>query len=161
MPVERILRVLFVCIGNAYRSQIAEAFARTLGRDVFLAESAGLSPISELPDGTVRVMGERGVDVSAQGPKSVLDLDLKNYDLVVNMSGLPIPRLPADSTRVWKVRDPVGQPDSVLREVRDEIESLVMSLILEVRQHRNQQAREQQAPVQRERTRLNPKLRGV
>lgn len=161
MPVDGLLRVLFVCIGNAYRSQMAEAFARTLGRDVLLAESAGLSPILELPEGTLRVMAEKAVDVSAQAPKSVLDLDLKNYDLVLNMSGLPIPHLPAAKSRVWKVRDPVGQPDAALREVRDEIENLVMRLVLEIRQTRIQQPPVQQAPVRRERTRLNPKLRGV
>ena len=144
-------RVLFVCIGNAYRSQIAEAFARTLGHDVFVAESAGLSPVSELPGGTVRVMREKGIEVSAQVPKSALSLDLKCYDLVVNMTGVSIPSLPPKSTRTWNVPDPVGQSDAILRGVRDEIESLVMGLVLERRKMREQ----------RERPRLNPKLRGV
>lgn len=151
MPALRPLRVLFVCIGNAYRSQMAEAYARTLGRDLFVAESAGLTPVFELPEGTVQAMQEKGIDVSAQEPKSVLDLDVKSYDLIVNMTGMPIRSLPAERTRSWIVPDPVGQPDSVLRAVRDEIESLVMGLVLEQRKVREQ----------RERPRLTPKLRGV
>ena len=151
MSAPRPLRILFVCIGNAYRSQMAEAFARALGRDLFVAESAGLSPVFELPEGTARVMQEKGIDISAQVPKPALSLDLKSYDLIVNMTGLPVPSLPPASTRSWIVPDPVGQPDSALREVRDEIESLVMGLVLEKRKLREQ----------RERPRLTPKLRGV
>ena len=144
-------RVLFVCIGNAYRSQMAEAFARTLSHGLLAAESAGLSPVFAVPESTVRVMQEKGIDISAQLPKPVVGLDVKSYDLVVNMTGLSIPSLPPASTRNWIVPDPVGQPDSILREVRDEIESLVMGLVLEMRrQHEH-----------RERSRLNPKLRGV
>jgi len=151
MSVPPPVRVLFVCIGNAYRSQMAEAFARTLGRDLFVAESAGLTPVFELPEGTIRVMQEKGIDISAQNPKLALSLDLTSYDLIVNMTGLSIPSLPRAKTRNWIVPDPVGQPDSVLREVRDEIESLVMGLVLEQRKLREQ----------RERPRLTPKLRGL
>jgi arsenate reductase len=148
MPDLRPKRILFVCLGNAYRSQMAEGFARTLGRDLLVAESAGLTPVFELPKSTVRVMQEKGIDVSEQFPKSAMNLDAQSYDLVVNMTGLSIPSLVPASTRKWDVPDPVGQPDSVLREVRDEIESLVMRLVLELRQPR-------------ERPRSNPKLRGV
>lgn len=151
MPLTHPVRALFVCIGNAYRSQIAEAFARTLGHKLFEAESAGLSPVFELPESTVRVMREKGIDVSRQYPKSVLSLDLKAYDLIVNMTGLSIPNLPPAVTRDWIVPDPVGLPDSALREVRDEIESLVMGLILQQRRTREQL----------DRPRLTPKLRGV
>ncbi len=145
------MRVLFVCIGNAYRSQIAEAFARTLGRDLMVAESAGLMPVFELPKTTAQIMQEKGIDVSGQFPKSVGSLDLKSYDLVVNMTGLVVPALVSATSRNWIVPDPVGRPDAVLREVRDEIESLVMGLVLEMRRQREQ----------RERPRLHSKLRGV
>jgi hypothetical protein len=67
------------------------------------------------------------------------------------MTGLPIPNLPAATTRNWIVPDPVGRPDAILREVRDEIESLVMGLVLELR-------KQAEAP---DRIRLKPKLRGV
>jgi protein-tyrosine-phosphatase len=151
MPALRPARVLFVCIGNAYRSQMAEAFARTLGRDLLVAESAGLTPVFVLPTRTAQAMQEKGIDLSLQFPKAVISLDLKGYDLIVNMTGLSIPSLTPANSRNWVVPDPVGQPDSVLREVRDEIESLVMGLVLELRRFREQP----------ERPRLNPKLRGV
>lgn len=151
MPVLRPLRVLFVCIGNAYRSQMAEAFARRLGGNLLVAESAGLSPVYALPESTSRVMQEKGIDISDQYPKPVISLDVKSYDMVVNMTGLSIPSLTSAVTRNWDVPDPVGQPEAILREVRDEIESLVMGLVLEIRRLRERP----------ERVRLNPKLRGV
>jgi len=151
MPVPRPIRVLFVCIGNAYRSQMAEAFAGSLGRDVMTADSAGLMPVFELPKTTAQVMQEKGIDISEQFPKSVGSLDLKSYDLVVNMTGLVVPALASATTRNWVVPDPVGQSDAVLREVRDEIESLVMGLVLELRRQQTQQ----------EHPKLRTKLRGV
>ncbi|MGD0580262.1 MAG: hypothetical protein ABSC08_15185 [Bryobacteraceae bacterium] len=151
MASVRPVRVLFVCLGNAYRSQIAEGFANRLGRDVLAAESAGLTPVDAVPETTLNVMREKGIDISAQFPKAAGVLDLKSYDLVVNMAGLPIPGSPQASTRTWVVPDPVGASERVAREVRDEIESLVMGLILELRQQRERQ----------EKPRLRPKLRGV
>jgi arsenate reductase len=151
MPVLRPLRVLFVCVGNAYRSQMAEGFAKTLGRDLMVAESAGLTPVFTLPESTVRLMHEKGIDITAQVPKSVFRLDVKSYYLVVNMTGFSIPILSSTNTRDWVVPDPVGQPDSVLREVRDEIESLVIGLVQEL-------SRLLDPP---KRPRLHPKLRGV
>lgn len=130
---------------------MAQAFARTLGHGLFEAESAGLTPVFELPESTVRMMQEKGIDISDQFPKAALSLDLKAYDLIVNMTGLPIPSLPRANTREWIVPDPVGLPNSVLREVRDEIESLVMGLVLEKRRTRERV----------ERPRLTHKLRGV
>ncbi len=130
---------------------MAQAFARTLSHGLLVAESAGLTPVYELPESTVRVMREKGIDISGQFPKSALSLDVNAYDLIVNMTGLPIPSLPRANTRNWIVPDPVGLPDSSLREVRDEIESLVMGLVLEKRRTREQS----------ERPRLTPKLRGV
>lgn len=151
MAPARSVRVVFVCIGNAYRSQMAEGFANRLGRDVLAAESAGLTPVERVPEATLEVMREKGIDISAQFPKAAGSLELKSYDVVVNMTGLPIPGSPPSSTREWVVADPVGADYETVRAVRDEIESLVMGLILELRQQR---ARE-------EKPRLHPKLRGV
>jgi arsenate reductase len=138
MRVVPPVRVLFICIGNAYRSQMAQGFARALGRGLLVADSAGLTPVYDLPEATIRVMQEKGLDVSSQYPQPVSGLDLKSYDLILNMTGLSIPSLPPVTTRNWIVPDPVGRPDSVLREVRDKIESLVMGLVLELRQQREQ-----------------------
>jgi arsenate reductase len=139
MAPVRPTRVLFVCLGNAYRSQMAEGFANRLGHDVLVAESAGLTPVDRVPETTLHVMWEKGIDISAQFPKDAGGLDLKSYDLVVNMAGLTIPGAP-----VWA-------SERVAREVRDEIESLVMGLILELRKQR----------AGEEKPRLRPKLRGV
>ena len=117
---------------------MAQGFARALGRGLLVADSAGLTPVYDVPDATIRMMRERGLDISAQYPQPVNGLDLRSYDLILNMTGLSIPSLPPVTTRNWIVPDPVGRPDSVLREVRDEIESLVMGLVLELRQQREQ-----------------------
>ena len=151
MAPVRPVRILFVCLGNAYRSQMAEGLANRLGRDVLVAESAGLTPLDVLPETTLNVMREKGIDISQQFPKAVSAVDLKSYDLVVNMSGLPIPGATPAATRTWTVPDPVWAGERMAREVRDELEGLVMALILELRKQR----------AGEEKPRLHPKLRGV
>ncbi len=151
MAPVRPVRVVFVCIGNSYRSQMAEGLANRLGWDVLEAESAGLTPVDRVPEATLEVMREKGIDISTQFPKAAGSLELKSYDVVVNMTGLPIPGAPRSSTRAWVVPDPVGSGYEGVRAARDEIEGLVMGLILELRRQR---ARE-------EKPRLHPKLRGV
>jgi protein-tyrosine-phosphatase len=131
-------RVLFVCIGNAHRSQMAEGFAKTYGADVCQAASAGLSPINQVPAITLDVMSEKNIDLSRHFPKAITEVQPESYDLIVNMSGMPLPavltgRVPV---RSWDVADPIGDSQALHRKVRDQIESLVMSLILEVRRKR-------------------------
>lgn len=130
------MKVLFVCIGNACRSQMAEAFARSYGSDVLEAESAGLSPASMIPEVTRKVMLEKGIQMEDQYPKDVLEIKLHDVDLVVNISGVALRGLPITRSRDWKVKDPVGQKESFHRQIRDEVEKLIMGLILEVRNHR-------------------------
>ncbi|MGJ5819717.1 arsenate reductase ArsC [Paludibaculum fermentans] len=130
------MKVLFVCIGNACRSQMAEGFARAYGADVLEVESAGLSPASMIPEVTRKVMLEKGIKMDDQFPKDVMDLQLHDVDLVVNLSGVALRGLPITRSRDWKVKDPVGQKESFHRQIRDELENLVMSLILEMRNHR-------------------------
>jgi len=130
-------RVLFVCVGNACRSQMAEAFARKYGSDVLEASSAGLSPGIDIPPETHDVMLEKGISLRGQFSKPVLSLDENRFDLVVNMSGYPLSGVSPPRLREWAVRDPYGGKDAVHREVRDEIERLVMGLILELRRERS------------------------
>jgi arsenate reductase len=125
-------RVLFVCLGNACRSQMAEGFARVYGKDVMIAQSAGLAPMAALPLETQRSMAEKNIDVGNQFPKALRDLR-SSFDLVVNMSGFDLPPMGSTPLRVWHVRDPIGKDEKTYREVRDHIESLVMQLILELR----------------------------
>ena len=88
------MKVLFVCIGNAHRSQMAEGFARTYGSDVLEADSAGLSPVSGIPEVTHKVMGEKGISLEEQFPKAVHEVRLHDVDLIVNMTGVPLRGVP-------------------------------------------------------------------
>lgn len=124
--------VLFLCIGNACRSQMAEGFARAYGRDVMDARSAGLAPASMVPADTKSVMAEKGVDLSDAFPKGLSELRAFRPDLVVNMSG---ERFSASGIEVqdWKVADPYRGPLDLYRRTRDDIEQRVMALILSMR----------------------------
>ena len=128
-------RVLFVCIGNACRSQMAEAFARAYGSDVLTAASAGFTPAAGIPKQTIQAMEEKNLALSAHFPKSMSDLQDERFDLIVNMSGFPIGLLNgATAVREWSVPDPVAMDYKNHCKIRDRIEKLVMMLILELRQ---------------------------
>jgi arsenate reductase len=127
----KLPRVLFVCVGNACRSQMAEGFARTYGKDVMTPESAGVAPAMAVPSETRRTMEEKNIDVSGHSPKPVDIFPPGYFDIVVNLSGGPIPGFP--SAIEWKVRDPIGGTAEEYRAARDQIERLVMNLILELR----------------------------
>ena len=126
-------QVLFVCVGNACRSQMAEGFARVYGGDVIVAASAGLSPAMSLPPLTRSVMLEKNIPIDGQFPKDIMIWNGVKFDIVVNMSGYPLPSKIAPRYRVWNVADPIGMNDGIYRQVRDQIEALVMKLILEIR----------------------------
>ena len=126
-------RVLFVCLGNACRSQMAEGFARAYGKDVMIAESAGLAPAMTVPAETREAMAEKNIDISAQFPKPIEILQPSRFDLILNMSGYPLPGCPGAIE--WKVRDPIGGTPEQYRAARDQIERLVMNLILELRRN--------------------------
>ncbi|HYW43174.1 MAG TPA: arsenate reductase ArsC [Bryobacteraceae bacterium] len=129
-------RVLFVCLGNSCRSQMAEAFARAYGSDVLIAASAGLTPAFGVAPDTLRVMSEKGLDLRDHFPKSVRQLERAKFDLVINMSGFDLPDKVGALVRTWDVPDPVFLDYDEHREVRDAIERLVMNLILELRGER-------------------------
>jgi arsenate reductase (thioredoxin) len=134
--MDRPIRVLFLCIGNAIRSQMAEGFARCYGSDVIVAKSAGLNPTTHIMPLTRKVMADRNIDLGDVLPKSVTDHQADAFDLVVNLSGLPAPKELRAPVRDWKVKDPMGGKEQAYREAADEIERLVMNLILELRQLR-------------------------
>ncbi|HUP02745.1 MAG TPA: hypothetical protein VMU19_02070 [Bryobacteraceae bacterium] len=126
-------RVLFVCIGNACRSQMAEAFARAYGGDVIIPASAGLAPAIRVASQTIEAMDEKNLDLRDHFPKSIPQLGRARFDLVVNMAGFPLPKPIEAPLREWKVPDPVGMSYKDHCKVRDEIEGLVMQLVLELR----------------------------
>jgi arsenate reductase (thioredoxin) len=126
-------KVLFLCVGNACRSQMAEGFARTYGKDVIQPYSAGVAPAASVPALTSFVMLEKGIDLATQFPKRIDEVGVSGFDLVVNMSGFDLPWVDPATVREWRIEDPISQPDKVYRRVRDEIEAKVMALILELR----------------------------
>ena len=133
-PVQRTRkRVLFVCIGNSCRSQMAEGFARTYGSDILVAQSAGLSPAAIIQPLTTVVMAERNVRIENQFPKGMEILAREQFDIIVNMSGQNLPAAPEANVRDWAVRDPMGQKETTYKAVAEQIEGLVMRLILELR----------------------------
>jgi len=126
-------RVLFVCIGNSCRSQMAEGFARAYGSDVMVPASAGLAPATRVARDTLDAMNEKGIDLRDHFPKAIRHLGRIEFDLIINISGQKLPASMKAPARDWDVEDPVGMNYEDHCDVRDEIERLVMELILELR----------------------------
>jgi protein-tyrosine-phosphatase len=125
--------VLFVCVENSCRSQIAEGFARAIGQGQVKAFSAGSRPSGTVHPKAIRFMVERGIDLGPQRSKGLDDLPPGiQWDYVVTMGcGDACPHLPAHHRVAWDLPDPKGMDDAGFREVRDRIETLVRSLIAE------------------------------
>lgn len=126
-------RVLFVCVGNCCRSQMAEGFALHHGGDVVAPESAGLAPAGIVVDETVRAMSKKNIDISSHHSKGFRPQDANHFDLIVNMSGYDLPSGIRAPVIDWDVPDPIGESDEIYASVRDQIERLVMKLISELR----------------------------
>src|SRR5947208_13873959 len=100
-------RVLFVCIGNSCRSQMAEGFARAYGGDVMVPASAGIAPALMVAADSRRAMTEKKISVDDHFPKILAQLAKLKFDLIVNMCGVELPESLAN-IRTSKVLDPVG-----------------------------------------------------
>ena len=122
-------RVLFVCIENSNRSQMAEAFARMLGGDGVEAFSAGSAPSGRINPKAVRFMAEVGYDLGMHASKS-LDEIRGDFDAVVTMGcGDKCPWVPAKRREDWALPDPRDMNDDAYRTVRDEISARVQRLL--------------------------------
>lgn len=122
-------RVLFVCVENSNRSQMAEAFARLHGGDAVQAHSAGSRPSGRINPKAVRFMAERGYDLSAHASKSLDEVE-GGFDAVVTMGcGDSCPWVPARIRQDWALPDPRDMDDDGYRAVRDEIEARVRTLL--------------------------------
>lgn len=127
-------RVLFVCVENSCRSQMAEGFARALGAGVLEAFSAGSRPSGQVNPRAVEFMREKGVDLAAQASKGLADLPQVRWDYLVTMGcGDACPHLPAARRLDWALPDPKNLPPDEFRAVRDRIEAKVRELIDEAR----------------------------
>jgi arsenate reductase (thioredoxin) len=112
---------------------MAEGFARAYGADVMEPASAGLAPAAIVQPLTKQVMQSKNINIDDQYPKDLSSIDVSGFDLLINMSGAKLPpRIPVE-VREWNIEDPIGRSEDVYLTVRDQIEHLVMSLILELR----------------------------
>jgi arsenate reductase (thioredoxin) len=123
-------RLLFVCVENANRSQMAEGFARALGAGRVEAASAGSRPAGAVSPRAVRFMKEKGINVAGQRPRALADLPAGGWDAVVTMGcGDACPWVPARLRLDWDLPDPGEMGDEGFRAVRDRIEALVRELL--------------------------------
>jgi arsenate reductase len=126
-------KVLFICIGNSCRSQMAEGFARSYGGDVMTAQSAGLYPAANVSPLTIATMKKRNIDVSGAWPKSIYEAPGGPFELIVNISGCPLPDDVEAASIDWTVQDPIAFGEPMYEEVANKIEGLVMGLVLQMR----------------------------
>ena len=135
-------RVIFVCIHNSGRSQMAEAFAKRLGEGRIIAESAGTMPGGSLNPQAVEAMEEIGYDMSSHYPKVMTPEMVNSADKVITMGcgvnlddieheGAVCPAVFVESED-WGLEDPKGQPVEKVREIRDQIKARVEKLIDEL-----------------------------
>ena len=125
-------KVLFVCIENAGRSPMAEAFAKKYGKVEFIVSSAGNKPTDKVNPIVVEAMREKGIDISANKPKLLNFQMAQDADLIVTMGCNDQEICPGPffkPTIDWKLEDPKGKPIEKVREIRDEIERRVQKLI--------------------------------
>jgi len=131
-------KVLFLCIGNACRSQMAEAIAKHVAADVIEASSAGLVPFGEVPATTLAVLTERGFSAEGQYSKAVRPEDLCTSELVINMTGRRGTALftrPTPPIEDWVVGDPYGYSLPVYRAICAQIEARVADLASRLREN--------------------------
>jgi arsenate reductase len=126
-------QILFLCVHNAGRSQMAAAFARQLGDDRVIIHSAGSAPGETLNPAVVTAMNEVGIDITGESPKKLTDQMARDADVVVTMGcGDECPYYPGKRYDDWELTDPAGQPIDVVRGVRDDIRSRVSELLDEL-----------------------------
>ena len=122
------MNVLFVCVQNAGRSQMAQALYEARGGS---GRSAGSSPAARVHPEVVEVMRERGVDISARQPRALDRADVEWADVVVTMGcGDACPYIPGKHYVEWELPDPAGMPVDQVRAIRDEIARRVDALEL-------------------------------
>jgi len=134
MGLKAIKRVLFVCVGNSGRSQMAEAFFNHLAKGKALATSAGTSPASSIDSTVVDLMQELGIDMNGHYPKKFMFEMLDGADKVIIMGCGVEQACPAIFTETddWGLVDPKGQSKEKVREIRDRIGDRVEKLIKEM-----------------------------
>ena len=125
--------VLFVCVHNAGRSQMAAGFLNHLAGDRIEVRSAGSVPGNQVNPAAVEAMREVGVDIAAQTPKLLTTEAVQASDYVITMGcGDACPIFPGKTYLDWQLDDPAGQGVAAVRPIRDEIERRITALIAEI-----------------------------
>jgi arsenate reductase (thioredoxin) len=125
--------IVFLCVHNAGRSQMAAAFARLLGGDGVRVFSGGSDPSAEVNAAAVEAMAEVGIDMSTATPQRWTDEVIRDADVVVTMGcGDECPFYPGVVYRDWELDDPSGRPVEEIRPIRDEIRRRVEDLLAEL-----------------------------
>lgn len=129
--MKNLKRVIFVCVGNAARSQMAEGFARHHGGEKIEVSSAGTKPAGIVSSGAVEAMREKGIDIGAHWSKPISPELVERADMMVTMGCGPnaCPAAPPEKLREWNIEDPLGKSSEELREIRDEIETKVLEIL--------------------------------
>lgn len=123
-------KVLFVCVENSCRSQMAEGFAKKWGKEILDAWSAGSRPSGKVNPTAIDLMKEKEIDLGIHLSKGLDDLPKIQWDYVITMGcGDACPFVPSKAKEDWKLMDPKNLPLDQFREVRDEIERRVKELI--------------------------------
>ncbi len=125
--------ILFVCVHNAGRSQMAAGYARTLGGDRVRVLSGGSAPGDALNPMAVAAMAEEGIDISAEVPQLLLTDDVRASDAVITMGcGDACPIFPGKRYEDWELTDPAGKGLDEVRPIRDDIKARVTTLLREL-----------------------------
>ena len=125
--------ILFLCVHNAGRSQMAAAFARFYGGEDVRVHSAGSAPGRELHPVVLEAMRERGLDLSSERPQRLDDEVGRSVDVIITMGcGDECPVYPGRRYEDWVVADPAGQDLEVVRAIRDDIEARVQAVVREL-----------------------------
>ena len=123
-------KILFVCVENSSRSQMAEGFAKTLGEGLVLAYSAGSRASGVVNANAIKAMKEAGIDISYHTSKGFNDLPTKEFDYAVTLGCKDTcPFIPADQHISWQIEDPKGKDFSFFIKTRDQINKKVIELI--------------------------------
>ncbi|MDY6898700.1 MAG: arsenate reductase, glutathione/glutaredoxin type [Cyanobacteriota bacterium] len=125
-------KIMFVCKKNSRRSQMAEAFARTLGEGKIGVTSSGLES-SFVDPKTIEIMSEIGIDISNQKSKPLSDFNPDDYDAVISLCGcgvnLPPEWVTRDIFEDWQLEDPEGKDIETFRRIREEVKERVIKLV--------------------------------
>jgi len=134
MTTPRKPEILFLCVHNAGRSQMAAAFARQIGGDDVIIHSAGSAPGESLNPAVVTAMREKGLDISHEAPKKLSDEMARSADVIVTMGcGDECPFYPGKRYDDWDLLDPADQDLDTVRSIRDDIHDRVRTLLAELR----------------------------